>query len=131
MNRRIEFVSAFNFRDTGGYLGLDGRAVRHGRLFRSDALGRLDEADRPLFESLGIRTVIDLRRPTEVSAQGRAPEWPGFAWHNIAPDHPEWHPGEFDPDEGVARFLARRYLEIATQGVAGIVKVIGVIAEPD
>ena len=128
--KRIEFASAFNFRDAGGYLGLDGRAVRHGRLYRSDALGRLGEIDRPLFESLGIRTVIDLRRPAEVESQGRVPEWSGFTWHNIAPDHPEWHPSEYHSDEGVARFLARRYLEIATQGVAGIVKVIGVIAEP-
>lgn len=131
MKRRIEFESAFNFRDAGGYLGLDGRAVRRGRLYRSDALGRLGELDRPLFESLGIRTVIDLRRPTEVESQGRAPEWPGYTWHNIAPDHPEWHPHEYRADEGVARFLARRYMEIATQGVAGIVKVIGLIAEPE
>jgi protein-tyrosine phosphatase len=125
------FAGTYNFRDIGGYVGLSGRAVQSGRLYRSDALARLTEADRPTFESLGIRTVIDLRRPSELDVLGRCPAWNGLTWHNIAPDHPEWFPEEYSHAEGVARFLARRYAELADQGSAGIVKVIGLIAESE
>jgi hypothetical protein len=123
------FTSTYNFRDIGGYVGLNGRAVQHGRLYRSDALGRLREVDRPTFEALGVRTVIDLRRANELEHLGRVPDWNGLTWHNIAPDHPEWKPEEYSHAEGVPGFLARRYAELAAQGSAGIVKVIGVIAE--
>ena len=37
---------ATNFRDLGGYPGQDGRPVRWRRLFRSDHLGGLTEADK-------------------------------------------------------------------------------------
>jgi protein-tyrosine phosphatase len=39
--------------------------VRDGRLFRSDHLGRLTEADQALIDEIGLRTVIDLRRQEE------------------------------------------------------------------
>ena len=68
------FRAMFNFRDVGGYTGHDGRTVRRGRLYRSDSLHRIDETDREAFAALGVRTVIDLRRPTEVERDGRVPD---------------------------------------------------------
>lgn len=62
--RRIGLHGPVNFRDLGGYRTSGGRAVRWGRLFRSDAL-RLDEHDLAEFADLGIRTVYDLRSEAE------------------------------------------------------------------
>ena len=57
------FSTVFNFRDLGGLVGGQGRTVRHGRLYRSDGLHRLAGDDLTGFADLGIRTVLDLRRP--------------------------------------------------------------------
>jgi protein-tyrosine phosphatase len=129
MQREFRFSRAFNFRDVGGYPGKDGRLVRWRRLFRSGTLSNLADDDRPAFEALGIRTVVDLRRPYELERQGRVPEWNGLAYHNIAPDHREW---TLDPDlegTGLVRYLADRYHELADQGAAGLAAAIGVIAD--
>ena len=67
-------LRTYNFRDVGGYAGLDGRTVRWRRLFRADSLHRLGEADAEAFAELGVRTVIDLRRPFEVERYGRVAE---------------------------------------------------------
>ena len=72
MNERaLVFENVFNFRDLGGYRGADGRTVRWGRLFRADDLCRLDDADLARLGELGVRTVIDLRRPDEIERHGR------------------------------------------------------------
>ena len=63
--RKLDFEGAHNFRDMGGYPLSDGRRVRDGRLFRSDHLGRLTDADQALLDEIGIRAVIDLRRQEE------------------------------------------------------------------
>ncbi len=53
------------FRDIGGLATQDGRQVRRGRVFRSDALERLSARDQDTFRALGIRTVCDLRSEGE------------------------------------------------------------------
>lgn len=53
-----------NFRDIGGY-GAAGGQVRHGRVFRSDVLSRLSDADVAKLAALDIRLVFDLRLPKE------------------------------------------------------------------
>jgi protein-tyrosine phosphatase len=63
--RKLDFEGAHNFRDMGGYPLAGGRAVRSGRLYRSDHLGRLTDADQALLSEIGIRTVVDLRRDEE------------------------------------------------------------------
>ena len=62
---KLDFEGSHNFRDMGGYPLLDDRRVRNGRLFRSDHLGRLTDADQDLLAEIGVRTVIDLRRQEE------------------------------------------------------------------
>ena len=63
--QKLDFEGAHNFRDMGGYPLGDGRRVRNGLLFRSDHLGRLTDADQTLLETIGLRTVVDLRRAQE------------------------------------------------------------------
>ena len=72
-DRRLPLEGALNLRDIGGYAGLDGRRVRWGRVFRSDALHALTEADQAMVAGLGLRTIYDLRRDAE---RERAPSRP-------------------------------------------------------
>ena len=128
--RTLSFSVTFNFRDCGGYVGLDGRAVRWRRLFRSDSLHRLGEDDREAFAALGIRTVVDLRRPREVKRDGRVPASPALRYHHIHPQHAEWEADGIDRI-GVERWLADRYVDLVTTGHAGLAKALGVIADED
>jgi protein-tyrosine phosphatase len=63
-------VGAHNFRDLGGYPAGDSR-TRWGRLFRSDALHELTEGDIALVRRLGLRSIVDLRTPSEAARTGR------------------------------------------------------------
>ena len=67
---RIDLEGLCNFRDLGGYATADGRVVRRGRLYRSDALHRMTPADVDAVCLLEIATVIDLRAPDEVAHVG-------------------------------------------------------------
>ncbi|WBB82007.1 tyrosine-protein phosphatase [Micromonospora sp. WMMD882] len=130
-NRRIAFSALFNFRDVGGYRGHDGRAVRWGRLYRSDSLHRVDGADREAFAALGVRTVIDLRRPTEVTRDGRVPTYDGLVYRHIHPEHRDWTEQPYDPETSLVDYLADRYAELAETGAAGIGAAVGLIADAD
>ena len=61
----FSFWGAPNFRDLGGPKTADGRRVRRGVLFRSDALAELDTTDLYKFERLELRTIFDLRHERE------------------------------------------------------------------
>jgi protein-tyrosine phosphatase len=65
--RRVRFEGPLNFRDLGGYPTTPGVATRWGQLYRSDGLHRLTADDLARFESLGLRTVYDLRGDSELA----------------------------------------------------------------
>jgi len=66
-----------NFRDFGGYPTQDGRRVREGVLYRSQAFAGATEGDLEHLARLDIRLVCDLRSALErQSAQDR---WPAGA----------------------------------------------------
>ena len=72
MQRLIDLEGCLNFRDLGGYPTSDGRTVRWRRVFRSDALHLLTDADvARIRHELGVRDVIDLRSTAEVRSEGR------------------------------------------------------------
>jgi protein-tyrosine phosphatase len=131
MPRSVSFPAVFNFRDLGGYTAASGRRVRDGRLYRSDSLSRLTEADREAFAALGIRTVVDLRRPFEVERDGRVPAWEGLTYRHVHPEHPVWRREWYDERIGAVGYLVDRYLELAEQGGAGLATAVGIIAEAD
>ncbi len=126
---RNPFPALFNFRDIGGPTGHEGHRVRRGRLYRSDSLHRIDETDGAAFTALGIRTVIDLRRPTEVARDGRVPAYDGLSYRHIHPEHQEWAEQTYEPGSDLARFLADRYADLARTGTAGLAEAIGLIAD--
>ncbi len=75
--RLVPLEGTLNFRDIGGYHTADGRHVRWGRVFRSDALGKLTDADLTYLERLGVRLVCDFRDDIEADrAPSRVPEHP-------------------------------------------------------
>lgn len=63
--RRLPLQGVVNFRDLGGYPTADGRAVRWGQVYRSDALCDLTDSDLVVLTDLGLRTVCDLRSEAE------------------------------------------------------------------
>jgi protein-tyrosine phosphatase len=126
--RTINFSTVFNFRDLGGLPGLDGRTVQYGRLYRSDSLHRLTEEEGEKLAALGVRTVLDLRRPSEIARDGRVPELPGLAYFNLHPVHREWNLGHYDGSP--ARYLADRYLDMAEEGIEGFGAALRLISEP-
>ena len=74
-SRRIPLEGAANFRDLGGYAAGAGKCVAWRRIYRSDSLAELTDADHEIWRGLGIRVVCDLRIQSERSnAPDRLPE---------------------------------------------------------
>ncbi len=80
--RHWKLEGATNFRDLGGYPGHEGRPLRWRRIFRSDHLGALSEADRRRLAELGLAAALDLRGEDESAAASYAIE--GVTRHALA-----------------------------------------------
>jgi protein tyrosine/serine phosphatase len=128
--RNLTFSATYNFRDVGGYAGLDGRTTRWRRLFRADSLHRLKGEDWQAFAALGVKSVIDLRRTFEVEEHGRIPEAEGLAYLNAVLEHVDWKDVPHPDDVVHARWLADRYLNFTEDGRAGLAAALAVIADP-
>ena len=84
--RKVPMDGCFNFRDIGGYATADGRRVKWGQIFRSDALGRLTDQDHAVLKSMKIQTVCDFRAPAETKrSPDRLP--PGIRHHHLPVIH--------------------------------------------
>jgi protein-tyrosine phosphatase len=70
-DRSLHLAASPNFRDAGGYRTKDGKWVRMGVLYRSDAIDKLTDADLATLEALDVKLVCDLRTDYE---RGRAPD---------------------------------------------------------
>src|SRR4051794_27718287 len=82
--RLVKLEGTLNFRDLGGYIAEDGRRVRWGRLFRSDGLHGLTDADHELLAAIGLRTIYDLRWPSERERQPSRLPAGGVVVHHLA-----------------------------------------------
>jgi protein-tyrosine phosphatase len=80
--RVVPLQGASNFRDLGGYPGQDGRPLRWRRLFRSDHLAGLTEADKAGLAELGLARSVDFRGEAERAAAPYA--LPGVAQLSLA-----------------------------------------------
>ncbi len=95
--RGVEFENVFNFRDLGGYPTEDGATVHGGAVYRADDLPGSPRRTTNGFAALGIRTVVDLRRPNEIERYGRVADLDGIAYHHLHLVHPKWERGGYDP----------------------------------
>jgi protein tyrosine/serine phosphatase len=129
--RLLPLVGAYNFRDLGGYPTVDGRTTRWGRLFRSDTLHELTEADLAVLRRIGLASVIDLRTASEVQRTGRG----------LLQDEPirylhlsvmqEGISGNDEPRPSLADLdLASLYLRWLDSGRQPFVDALGAVADP-
>lgn len=63
--RILPLEGGVNFRDLGGYRTTDGRSVKWGRIYRSGVMSDLTDADYAYLQTLGIKTICDLRSQEE------------------------------------------------------------------
>ncbi len=81
--RHLPLAGTTNFRDLGGYQGLDGRHVRWRTLFRSDHLAHLSpDAQQSLLAQLGVTRSADFRGLREQSVDHYAID--GLRHHSLA-----------------------------------------------
>ncbi len=67
MERRLQWDACYNVRDLGGYATGDSRRTRWRAVLRGDNLCRLTSAGRAALLDAGVRTIVDLRSPSEVA----------------------------------------------------------------
>ncbi len=129
--RHHRFDGCFNFRDIGGYPGVDGRPVRWGRYFRAGRQDRMTAADLERVRALGIRTQIDLRRPDEAAEQGRGPlPELGVRYENLAVI-PEGGTAQLSQLVGDTGISGRRYLGYLEFGPATWLRMFELFADAD
>ena len=69
MERVLKLDGVHNFRDYGGYTAASGARIKPGVLWRSAQHGDASDADLAAIDALGLKTVIDLRGPSERDAK--------------------------------------------------------------
>jgi protein tyrosine/serine phosphatase len=137
VDRWIELEGAVNVRDLGGLPTTDGSTTTPGVLVRSDNLQGLSDKDvRRLVDDHGIRTVLDLRTPTEVRSEGPGPLVAEGVRHINLDLIPTW-----DEEEGTDRIvpheqreegdLSHFYLTYLDQMPQSVVDALHVIAGAD
>ena len=74
--RLITFDGTVNFRDIGGYRGLNGKKTKWHKIYRSDSLSSLSDNDQKRLTQMEVTVDCDLRSSHE---QAIAPDklWPG------------------------------------------------------
>jgi protein tyrosine/serine phosphatase len=136
VDRWIELEGAVNVRDLGGLPTAEGRATAPRVLIRSDNLQGLSDKDvRRLLDDYGVRTVLDLRTPTEVRLEGPGPLVAEGLRHVNLDLIPTW-----DEDEGIDRIvpheqreegdLSHFYLTYLDSMPQSVVDALRVLADP-
>ena len=83
-NKKIQLEGSQNFRDLGGMKTEDGRQVKFGLIYRSDKLSEITEKDLEKLQSLGIKTICDLRTASEVTDEpDNIPKNKLFTYHHL------------------------------------------------
>lgn len=115
MDRRVWLESTTNTRDLGGLATADGRWVRRGLLFRTDALLAPTDVDRELLAGLGLRHAIDFRSVAEVEALG-GNQLDGGVRLRLMPLVDE---GTAALGEAMVRALREQNVELAVEALGG------------
>ncbi|MEU7641131.1 tyrosine-protein phosphatase [Streptomyces sp. NPDC039016] len=138
-----ELAEVRNFRDVGGLPTVDGRRIRHGRLYRSGHLAHATEADTTFLAGLGLHTIFDFRNASDIKLEGPDVTLPGVRNVNIPLTDPAdgaefWtmvRDGELDQlrvmlgDGKAAGRMAHTYREIITTRTSDHSRVLHALAE--
>jgi len=125
--RHHPFEGCFNFRDIGGYKGINGRTIKWGSYFRAGRQDRMTQIDLDRVAEIGIKTQIDLRRSDEIRDQSRGPlENIGsrYAWHPVIPNDGSEQLNNMVGDTGISGERYLRYLDFETAPWIGIFDVM-------
>ena len=71
-SRRLTWDACYNAREVGGYPTADGGTLAWRRLVRTDNLSRLTPLGQAALVKYGVRTIIDLRDPSELAMEPHA-----------------------------------------------------------
>ena len=131
-------IASANLRDLGGLATIDGQRIRTGRLFRSGHLSELDGAEAAILGGLGLRTIIDLRRPSEV-ADFPTPDLDGVdrLWMSVSPEDSEFAVaanllfGEQPEQVDIAKMLEGYFRNTVTNRLDGYRPVFEAATDPD
>jgi protein tyrosine/serine phosphatase len=135
-DRWIELDGAVNVRQLGGLPTDDGGTTAAGVLIRSDNLQGLSDKDvRRLVDDHGVRTVLDLRTPSEVRSEGPGPLVAERLRHVNLDLIPTW-----DEEQGTDRIvpheqrehgdLSHYYMTYLDEMPQSVVDALRVIADP-
>lgn len=127
--RRLDWEALANARDVGGYPTIDGRELRWGALIRSDSLSALTPAGREALLAYGIRTVVDLRMPTEVLGEPNPFAEPGD--HGIIYRNVSFIDPAAEPPSTQAPTLAEDYVEMLDRFAPQVAAVVAAIARAE
>ena len=127
--RHIWLEGCFNFRDLGGYTTNNGATLRWRRLFRSGEVSLMTSQDADTARvALGIRTVVDLRKPSAARDAEQGPlTQPPVRHQNV----PISSLDEFVVETGWPASIEEQYLIVLRHPEAGqrIGQAISCIAE--
>ncbi len=70
--RHLKLAGCHNLRELGGYTTSDGKQIQWSTLLRSDSLHSLPLSSQQQLIDYGVRTIIDLRTPSEVKRKSYA-----------------------------------------------------------
>lgn len=129
--KRIPLKNAFNVRDLGGYPTMDGKSMKWGVLYRSDALTALTETDWQILKERNVNTIIDLRSFSEADV---APVKPleGMEYYHFSL-MPELDQMKTDPRkmsaEQIVESMKLDYVKTLFQGIPCCVQILTTILE--
>ncbi len=129
--RRIELDGPCNFRDLGGYSTVDGHTTKWGRLYRSDSMHTLTDADLPMLHELRVRTAIDFRSSTEIAETGIGPLHDASIRHVHSPTFDGGRPSERMALPTGDWTAADFYLLMLTSGAPAYVHAAATLTEAD
>lgn len=131
-DRWLELDGLVNARDLGGLPTADGGTTRNGVVLRADNLQDLSDKDvRRLVDELGVRTVVDLRTPDEVTREGPGPLIGAGLRHVNLDLIPGWGTERAIPHEQREHGdLSHHYINYLDEAPDNVVAALRVLADP-